>query len=263
MENTYGEYEQWPSNARVELVKLMSNSEVLSEEEANLWRTAHESERQEVADEVLAMHFEGMTYIDTYNAMARELGPIEMWSDENRALYTSILQQYGKYGMDWPIYVVPSDTDITRNEAIGIAKKSVLAMFSLEEDQLNAMSVDAIFSIDPYNTMGAPSDEPFREINFGYGLAYRIYMTRTGKMLGVSGPKTEFYPWNCEIDAGAKAAEVSADCVSTDIAIAEARSALGEIMNVPYTDLDFMEATAKLIYCDLYCNGEEPVWLIT
>lgn len=263
LENTYGEYEQWPSNARVELVKLMSDCEVLSEEEANLWRTAHESERQEVADEVLAMHFEGMTYIDTYNAMARELGPIEMWSDENRALYTSILQQYGKYGMDWPIYVVPSDTDITRNEAIDIAKKSVLAMFSLEEDQLNAMSVDAIFSMDPYNTVGAPSDEPFWEINFGYGLAYRIYMTRTGEMLGVSGPKTEFYPWNCEIDAGAKAAEVSADCVSTDIAIAEARSALGEIMNVPYTDLDFMEATAKLIYCDLYCNGEEPVWLIT
>lgn len=263
LEDTYGEYEQWPSSAKVELVKLMSDSGVLSEHEASLWGRTNESDRQEVADEVLAMHFEGMTYIDTYNAMTRELGPIEMWSDENRALYTSILQQYGKYGMDWPIYVVPSETDVTREEAIGIARKSVLAMFTLEEAQLNEMSVDAIFSIDPYNTVGAPSDEPFWEINFGYGLAYRIYMTRTGEMLGVSGPMTEYYPWNCEIDEGARAANVSSDCVSTDIAITEARSALGEIINVPYTNLDIMEVTAKYIYCDLYCNGEEPVWLIT
>lgn len=263
LEDTYGEYEQWPSSAKVELVKLMSDSGVLSEHEASLWGRTNESDRQEVADEVLAMHYEGMTYIDTYNAMTRELGPIEMWSDENRALYTSILQQYGKYGMDWPIYVVPSETDVTREEAIGIARKSVLAMFTLEEAQLNEMSVDAIFSIDPYNTVGAPSDEPFWEINFGYGLAYRIYMTRTGEMLGVSGPTTEFYRWGCEIDEGAKEAEVSSNCASTDVAIDEAKSALGEIMNIPYTSLDTMEVTAKFIYCDLYCNGEEPVWLIT
>lgn len=263
LEDTYGEYEQWPSSAKVELVKLMSDSGVLSEHEASLWGRTNESDRQEVADEVLAMHYEGMTYIDTYNAMTRELGPIEMWSDENRALYTSILQQYGKYGMDWPIYVVPSETDVTREEAIGIARKSVLAMFSLEEAQLNEMSVDAIFSIDPYNTVGAPSDEPFWEINFGYGLAYRIYMTRTGEMLGVSGPMTEFYRWGCEIDEGAKEAKVSSNCASTDVAIDEAKSALGEIMNIPYTSLDTMEVTAKFIYCDLYCNGEEPVWLIT
>lgn len=263
LEDTYGEYEQWPSSAKVELVKLMSDSGVLSEHEASLWGRTNESDRQEVADEVLAMHYEGMTYIDTYNAMTRELGPIEMWSDENRALYTSILQQYGKYGMDWPIYVVPSETDVTREEAIGIARKSVLAMFTLEEAQLNEMSVDAIFSIDPYNTVGAPSDEPFWEINFGYGLAYRIYMTRTGEMLGVSGPMTEFYRWGCEIDEGAKEAEVSSNCASTDVAIDEAKSALGEIMNIPYTSLDTMEVTAKFIYCDLYCNGEEPVWLIT
>lgn len=263
LEDTYGEYEQWPSNARVELVKLMSDSGVLSEEEASLWGGTHDSDRQEVADEVLAMHFEGITYLDTYNAMTCELGPIETWSDENRALYTSILQQHGKYGMDWPVYEVPGETDISRDEAIDIAKSCVLTMFSLDEAQLNEMSVDAIFSIDPCNTVGASSDEPFWEIDFGYGLAYRIYMTRTGELLGLSGPTTQFYPWNCEMDAGAIAAEITSDCVSTDTAITEARSALGEILNVSYVDLDSMEVTAKFISSELYCNGKEPVWMIT
>lgn len=45
-------------------------------------------------------------YVDTYNAMARELGPIEQWSEEERTLYISLLEQYGQLTDAWPVYQV-------------------------------------------------------------------------------------------------------------------------------------------------------------
>ena len=59
------------------LVRLMHDSGVLSAEETQCWQQAQDASNQSAAaDEVLAMHFAGMTYLDTYHVMARELGPI-------------------------------------------------------------------------------------------------------------------------------------------------------------------------------------------
>lgn len=256
LEDTYGEYEQWSDSAKVELVRLMHDSGVLSAEETQCWQQAQDASNQSAAaDEVLAMHFAGMTYLDTYHVMARELGPIEAWSDENRALYTSLLQQYGKYGADWPVYVTPAGQDLTRDEAVARAREAVLTMFSIEPAELDQMVVDAIFAVDAYNTVGAPLDEPFWEVDFGYGLAYRVYMTRHGEMLGMMGPKTLFYPWNCAMDEGATAAEIASACVSAEEAVIASRQAPGEIMNVSYESLDAMDVTARVGTGPPYCHG--------
>lgn len=100
-------------------------------------------------------------------------------------------------------------------------------------------------------------------MDFGYGYAYRTYMTRKGNMLGISGPETEFYPWNLDILEGAKEVTPDIHDASAETAIRNAKDALMEIMNVPYGDVEAMDVVAKYIFSDLYCLGNEPVWQIS
>lgn len=51
--------------------------------------------------------------------------------------------------------------------------------------------------------------------------------------------------------------------VDAETAIQNANHALTEIMNVPYESVEAMDAVAKFVYSDLYCFGDEPVWLIS
>ena len=94
LEENYGAYEQWPGSAKVELVQLMLDDGVMTQDDVPDWQSnLSEAEKESVADQALANYFDGMIYLDTYNAMTRELGPIEKWSDEQRALYTSMLEK--------------------------------------------------------------------------------------------------------------------------------------------------------------------------
>ncbi len=264
LEDSYGDYEQWPGSAKVELVSIMKENGVLTEAEAALWQPlAENSEKEAMAEEILAMHFDGMTYVDTYNAMTRELGPIEKWTEEERALYTSILQKYGQQKMDWPVYQVPGEKDLTREEAVDRAKKAATTMFSVTEEELSGMVLDAIFAADAYNDYGVPADEPFWTVEFGYGYAYRVYMTRHGEMLGLIGPQTTFYRWGSELAEGAVEATPGANDVTREQAVTEAMSALTEIMNIPSESVQAMDATTRFVYCDSYCFGKEPVWIVS
>ena len=263
LENTYGEYGEWPRSAKVKLVGLMNQSGMLTAEENEMWNDAEKGDKELSAERILNKHFDGMTYVDTYNAMARELGPIEKWTDEERALYTTILQKFGKQSPDWPVYLMPTNKDLARDEAIQRAREAVLAVFSVNQDELDQMVVDAVFAIDNYNTVGATKDEPFWEVDFGYGYAYRVYMMRDGEMLGLMGPATQFYPWNCDIAEGASEAILSAQDITIEQAVAEACSALTEVKDVSQQALNAMDVTTKYIYCSFYCNGKEPVWIVS
>lgn len=264
LEDSYGEYEQWPVSAKVQLVEVMYESSVLSEEETNMWSNElSDVDKESTAEVILAKHFAGMTYVDTYNAMACELGPIEEWTDEERALYTSILQKYGKQQADWPVYVIPGNQDLSRNEAVDLAREATQAMFSVSPQALDNMPIDAIFSADAYNAVGVPANEPFWQVMFGYGNAYRVYMTRNGGMLGIEGPHTQYYCWGSKLTHNAIPATPSVHDITREQAIAEAGNALTEIMNVTHEEIGAMDATTQFFYSDWYCRGDEPVWLVT
>lgn len=262
LENTYGQYEQWPKSAKVQLVQTMLDNGVLPDTSLADWDALTEDQKETEVEIILAQYFSGMTYIDTYNVMTRELGPIENWTDEERVLYTSLLEKYGELTDSWPTYAIPGQTDIDREQAISQAREAVLSKFSISEETLDQMTTDAIFAADAYNTVGAPTDEPFWTIEFGYGLAYRIYMSRAGEMLGIMGPQTQFIVWGRNVMDGCTDATSGEQDASREQAIAEARNALTEIMNVDAADVDAMDATAYFFYSDLYAHGSEPVWLV-
>ena len=264
LEENYGAYEQWPGSAKVELVQLMLDDGVMTQDDVPDWQSnLSEAEKESVADQALANYFDGMIYLDTYNAMTRELGPIEEWSDEQRALYTSLLEKYGKQKADWPVYVEPEGRDLIREEAVALARKAVLDVFTVEEAALDSMVIDAIFSIGPTNDYGAPPDEPFWQVDFGYGMAYRVYMTRDGKMLGLSAPQTLYIPWGFDVMEDAMIVEPGHNDATRETAIQNARNALTEVKKISNDQIESMDATAQFFYSDYYCNGEEPVWLVT
>lgn len=264
LEDVYGEYEQWPGSAKVKLVKLMLDNGVISTNDTALWSEAlPEQEQEEAAEAILSGYFSGMVYVDTYNVMVRELGPMEQWSDEERALYVSLLEHYGKLTDSWPVYQVPDKGDLSRTEAVQQARDAILNKFSISENELDALSVDAIFAADTYNTYGVPADEPFWIVEFGYGYAYRACMTRKGEMLGIMGPQTTWIPWRINVMEEAVAAVPSVHDAGREDAILNARSALLEVVNLPFDTVDAMDATARFIYHDMYCDGKEPVWVIS
>lgn len=45
------------------------------------------------------------------------------------------------------------------------------------------MTTDVNFAADACNPFSVPESEPFYIVEFGYGYAYRVYMTRTGEVL--------------------------------------------------------------------------------
>lgn len=261
LEDQYGEYEQWPTDAKIALVESMEASGVLSNDEIILW-TASE-DREISADKVLASHFQGMAYMDMYNVMTRELGPIENWRDEDRALYTTLLEKYGQQTADWPAYQIPASGDLKRTEAVERAREVALALFTVSSKSLDAMPADAVFAIDNWNQVGVPMDEPYWQVSLGYGLAYRVSLTRNGALLGIEGPQTKYYPFGSHVASQFVTAIPGEYDATQEKAIQESRNALTEIMNVSFADANHMDATASFGYSSWYCNGKEPVWLIT
>lgn len=263
LENTYGEYDQWPRSAKVKLVKLMLDNDMISTSEAAQWSEALSDQEEEAAEVILSEYFSDMVYVDTYNVMTRELGPIEQWSDEDRALYISLLEQYGKLTDSWPVYQVPGDGDLSRTQAVKQARDAILNKFSISEEELDALNVDAIFAADAYNSYGVPADEPFWIVEFGYGYAYRAYMTRAGEMLGIMGPQTTWIPWGAGLMDDAVAAASGTHDATREEAIQHAQSALLEVMNLSDDEVKTMDATARFLYHDMYCYGKEPVWIVS
>lgn len=52
-----------------------------------------------------------------------------------------------------------------------------------QKKALDAMTTDVNFAADACNPFSVPESEPFYIVEFGYGYAYRVYMTRTGEVL--------------------------------------------------------------------------------
>ena len=264
LEEEYGEYEEWPGSAKVQLVELMLESGALTAEDAPQWMDDLTGEEKEAAaEEILGIYFDGMVYVDTYNAMTRVLGPIEQWTDEQRVMYTELLEKHGRLTDSWPVFQLPSGGDLTRDQAVARAKEALLSTYSIDPDYLNNLTpVDALFRAD-FNTYGIPEDEPYWTVQIGYGMTgHFVHMRRNGEIIALDKAGSGEVFWGEDILDRATLAEPSEYDVTREQAIANARHSLSEIMNIPFEDVDAMTATAQFFYHERFCFGEEPVWLV-
>lgn len=122
------------------------------------------------------------------------------------------------------------------------------------------MTTDVNFAADACNPFGVPESEPFYIVEFGYGYAYRVYMTQTGEMLGIMGTQTMLISWGTGLLNGAAAATPGSHDVTRGEAIRNTQNALLDMANLPADEVYAMDARARFVYHDLYCHGQEPVW---
>lgn len=263
LENEYGEYEQWPGSAKVQLVELMLESGALTAEDTPQWTDDLTGEAKEAAAaEILDNYFAGMVYVDFYNIMLHELGPIEQWTDEQRAMMTEIQQKHGLWTQTWPVYEVPGAGDLNRDQAVAHARKVLLDVFDVDQDYLDSLPVqDAVFSAG-YNQFGLPEDEPFWTIQLGYG--FFAHMTRNGEMLQISANTVDI-PWGVDIMTSSRFVEPSEYDATREEVTQSSRDALTELGRFCLTDaeLEAMIPAAQFFWNEYYQFGEEPVWLVT
>ena len=264
LEKKYGEYEKWSSGIKVELVQIMIENDIVPEEYVEEIKNCTTlKEREQLAESILDSYFDNTEYIDTYSVMERELGAFETWTEEDRAYYISLLKKNNQYTDSWPIYSVPQKDAIGREDAIKIAKSIILQKYIIEEDQIDSVSINSIFQIDPHNQIGITEDVPFWTVEFGDGIAYRVYLTKEGKTIATQSPGTPliFDGWSY-LDNTTSVLQGENDSSAED-AILSAQSALTEIENISQDEVDQMRPITHFIIGDIYESGMKPVWIVT
>lgn len=267
LEEEYGEYEQWPGSAKAQLVELMLESGALTAEDVPQWRDDLTGEAKEAAaEEILASYFDGMFYIDAYNVMERELGPIDTWTEEQRAMLTELQEKHGTWTPSWPAYKLPGTGDLTRDQAAAQARQALLAVFDIDEDYVNGLAVeDAVFRAE-WNRYGIPEDEPYWSVQIGKGYDYHLVnMTRLGEIISLQALQTGDLLWGEDIMAQSTLIEPSEHDATREEAILSSRDALTELGSFSLTDAEVgaLTPTARLMWNEHYQNGWEPVWIVT
>lgn len=266
LENTYGEYEQWPDSAKVELVTLMIDGSMFSAEEAKTWKDLPSGQEKENAtDSLLENYFKGMVYVDTYNVMERELGAIDSWTLEEKALYTSLLEKYGKQKEDWPRYTIPTSGDMNRQDIVSRAKDALTSKFEVTDEMLDSKVLETnFFSTQIYGDFGP---DPIWEVAFRDpgmpGMAYVAVMTRSGEMLLIESPASMYISWNEDIMEKAKIIEPQTHDAAEETAIEKAINALTEIKGLSIEEAESMSVKTYFFIHERYSLGLEPVWMVT
>jgi len=66
LENTYGKYNSWPQSAKVELVQLMVDNEILGSKTQLSWeRESNQEVKEKMVNQILNQYFHNSIYVDT------------------------------------------------------------------------------------------------------------------------------------------------------------------------------------------------------
>lgn len=101
--------------------------------------------------------------------MAKELGPYETWTLEQKADLDQVWVEFEFDKPDWVLHSVPTASDVSLESALAIAKKAIADKFSIPGDSLSSFSVAYTFFtlMDPdYAAKNPDSGFPLWVISF-------------------------------------------------------------------------------------------------
>lgn len=259
LEHTYGDYDQWPGSAKIQLVRLMQESglEVNAALTAQMQK-ADDAEAEALAEAVLADYFGPQGKINTYNAMLQELGAFDAWTLEDKALYSALLVQYGWQKEDWPLYLLPDAQAADRAVIIQNAKDVLVKQFSalLDEDHIQ-------LSYGKHLLDGSDQEIWVVEIpsRFSQDLRYRVVLSPEGSVLSYTAPRGLPYTAASNLLAESTLAQPGPWDISEEEAIRIGKESIGELGNFGEV-MDRLEIDAYFLYNQRFCQGAEPVWLL-
>ena len=154
-----------------------------------------------------------------------------------------------------------SFADIDKEEAVNIAIDALEMHFDVHREDFIHNNLDAVFIIDTENYYGAPTDQPYWKIRFGWGQAYGVAISNEGDVIALQGPGTPYYPINSTIFDNCTPGTPNEKSASRQMVKDTALEAL-QLQEYDVT-LDTMEVDIQLVDNEWYMWGEEPVWIVT
>lgn len=260
LEDSYGEYAQWPNSAKIRLVQVMVESEL----PLNLTLVEYmesvsdEKEAARIADTIIEEYFGGDMKLDTYNVMLHELGAFDHWSVADKAYYSSLLVEYGKYKKDWTMYLLPEEGAVSESKLIQIASEVLIDKFDASLDHSN-ISVS-------YAQNGVMYGEtPVWIVSIGSAqyeeYVYTVILDSAGNVLTYNAPNESPYSFDTDVVGESRLATPGEWDISEEEAIRIGLQALADIGE--YEDhLQEISVKAYFVYNDRFCGGNEPVWLL-
>ena len=153
-----------------------------------------------------------------------------------------------------------SYADIDKADAVDIAIDALETHFDVHREDFVHNNLDAVFVIDTENYYGAPTDQPYWKIRFGWGQAYGVAISNEGDVIALQGPGTPYYPISSTVfdncTPGTPNEKSASQQMVKDIAL--------EALQLQEYDvaLDAMEVDIQLVVNEWYMWGEEPVWIV-
>lgn len=260
LENTYGEYEQWPDSAKVQLVHHMAESGLPLDLNLveDMESAPNEKEAGRIAATIIEEYFGGDMRLDTYNIMLHELGIFDHWSVEDKAHYTSLLVEYGKYKKDWTMYLLPEEGSISESKAIQIASEILIEKFDASLDHSN-ISVSYAQNKEMYGEV------PVWIVSIGSAryeeYVYTVILDSAGNVLTYNAPNENSYSLDTDVVGESRLAIPGEWDISEEEAIRVGLQALVDISEYE-EHLQDISVKAYFVYNDRFCGGNEPVWLL-
>lgn len=268
LEDEFGEYDSsWPVDAKIRLVALLlENGRDLPDRakaETVTQGGLKEREADRMASQIIEAYFQGELAMDTYNIMQKELGQMEEWSYEENALYCSLLTKYGNWKKSWDLFILPQEGDIPYHAAKEAAIEILCTKFDVRRETLEASNVSSAFY---YKEGTQHSADPIWHIDFlqpdAYSGRYCVELSRTGDVLTYSGPGTLPFDGDDWLKGAVEATPGPNDAPAEQV-IQTTRNAASELGKHTEREIDAMRAEARFLYHERFCNGKEPVWLVS
>lgn len=259
MENAYGTYEQWPGEAKAELVNLMQVSGLSIDPDKATQLLAGERfelEREALAEEIIAAYYSVNAYMDLYNIMQRELGGMDTWSYKPLAQYTALLEGYGRQKATWDYYTLPKKGDISETEAIEKAISILSEKYGIADELPRSSSVSSAFVIY------SDGDEPIWRIEFFNPVRYTVELSRTGDMLSFCAPGNLPIGTEDDLFADAVFVQPSEHDITEEQAVVIAKESLTDIGDNTRESLAAMRVETFFIFHERFNSGWAPVWLV-
>ena len=171
MEAEKGYFEDWTSEDRIELLRLLNNAKALPDDTriAEVLNGHYEAQEAGViATDIItswAGHDEEMLTFQNISA-ALNGKPFAQWSAEDKAWFRQTLGENGMLSSEELVYEVPTGEDINETRAVEIGQAALTKEYDLAEDYLDSFEVSAMFFTPAWEVEGIEQGETIWAIEF-------------------------------------------------------------------------------------------------
>lgn len=178
-----GEFVDWELDDKIALINAMNEAEIhLPQEKLSIVLDADSSdeERDRVATELLVDIYGSEEHISHFTIASHDWGDPRQWTLEQQVWFWETLREKGLYTGKIK-YLLPDETDLTRDQVVMIAKQAVQDAYALPEEIVQGYDADVTFF-----TIEGTDVAPRWRVYLGYAdeeaAEHTVLLTRDGQV---------------------------------------------------------------------------------